>query len=153
MPVTIRRMRSENVERVEALFQEYMDIDTSRKEAILENLKREDSEILVAEVEGNVVGLGHQIFYIDPLHAGKCSNILFLYVAEPFRKQGIGMSLLRRMLDSAADRGVLEVHVSTRAENATAIRLYEKSGFEHAGPLFEYSPDRQTEVSSKVAST
>lgn len=153
MPPTIRRMHSEDVKKVEALFQEYLDIDTSRREAILENLKREDSEILVAEVEGNVVGLAHQIFYIDPLHAGRCSNILFLYVAKPFRKQGIGKSLLRKMLDSAADRGVLEVHVSTRAENATAIRLYEKSGFEHAGPLFEYNPDRQTEASSKASST
>lgn len=153
MPPTIRRMHSEDVEKVEALFQEYLDIDTSRREAILENLKREDSEILVAEVEGNIVGLTHQIFYVDPLHAGRCSNILFLYVAKPFRKQGIGKSLLRRMMDSAADRGVLEVHVSTRAENATAIRLYEKSGFEHAGPLFEYNPDRQTEASSKASST
>ncbi len=150
MPATIRRMRSEDVEEVEALFQEYMETDASRREAIIENLEREDSEILVTEVEGNVVGLAHQVFYIDPLHAGKCSNILFLYVAKPFRRQGIGKSLLKRMLDSATDRGVLEVHVSTRAENATAIRLYEESGFEHARPLFEYNLDRQTEASSKT---
>jgi len=152
MPATVRRMRSEEAEAVEALFQEYMGIDTSRREAILENLGREDSEILVAEAQGNVIGVGHQVFYIDPLHAGKCSNILFLYVAKPFRRQGIGKSLLKRMLDSATDRGVLEVHVSTRADNEAAIRLYKESGFEHAGPLFEFNPSKQTEASFETVS-
>jgi len=147
---TIRRMRPEDVEEVEALFQEYMEIRASRRETILVSLKREDSEIVVAEVEGKLIGLAHQVFYIDPLHAGQCSNILFLYVAKPFRRRGIGKLLLRKTLDSAADRSVLEVHVSTRAENVAAIGLYEKLGFEHAGPLFEYSPNQRTDTPPKA---
>jgi len=147
---TIRRMRPEDVEEVEALFQEYMEIRASRRETILVSLKREDSEIVVAEVEGKVIGLAHQVFYIDPLHAGQCSNILFLYVAKPFRRQGIGKLLLKKTLDSAVDRSVLEVHVSTRAENVAAIGLYEKLGFEHAGLLFEYSPNQRTDTSSEA---
>ena len=153
MQATIRRMRREDVEEVEALFQAYMEIRASRRKTILESLKREDSEILVAELEGKVIGLAHQIFYIDPLHAGQCSNILFLCVAEPFRRQGIGKLLLRKTLDSAIGRSVLEVHVSTRAENVAAIGLYKELGFEHAGPLFEYSPNEHTDAISKASSS
>ena len=153
MSAIIRSMHPDDIEEVESLYQEYMEIGTSRGKILLESLERKDSEVLVAEVGGRVVGMAHQVFYADPLHAGKCSNILFLYVAKPFRRQGIGESLLRRMLDNAADKGVLEVHVSTRAGNVAAVSLYEKSGFEHAGPLFERTPDAQADASSRTAST
>ena len=153
MSAIIRSMHPDDIEEVESLYQEYMEIGASRRKILLESLERKDSEVLVAEVGGSVAGVAHQVFYTDPLHAGKCSNILFLYVAKPFRRQGIGESLLRRMLDNAADNGVLEVHVSTRAGNVAAVSLYEKNGFEHAGPLFECTPDAQTDASSGTAST
>jgi len=153
MSAIIRGMRPDDVEEVEGLYREYMEIGASRRKTLLGSLEKKDSEVLVAEVGGSVVGVAHQVFYADPLHAGKCSNILFLYVAKPFRRQGMGQSLLRRMLDNAADKGVLEVHVSTRAGNVAAVSLYEKNGFEHAGPLFECTPDAQTDASSSTAST
>mgnify|MGYP001091980145 FL=1 len=140
MEVSIRRLRLNEVEKLEELYQEYMRIDESRHATIRESLGDEDSEIMVAEADGKLVGVSHQVFYEDPLHAGKCSNILFLYVTESFRRQGIGRSLLATAVKSARERGVLEVHVSTRADNKTAIKMYEEFGFECAGPLFECTP-------------
>jgi len=55
MLATIRRLRLDDVEEVEELYQEYMKMDISRRASILENLEKEDSEILVAEVEGKVI--------------------------------------------------------------------------------------------------
>jgi len=143
MEVSIRRLRLNEVEKLEKLYQEYMRIDESRHATICESFEDEDSQIMVAEADGKLVGMSHQIFYADPLHAGECSNILFLYVTESFRRQGIGTSLLARAVKSARERGVLEVHISTRAENKTAVKLYEEFGFECAGPLFECTPSGQ----------
>lgn len=143
MSVTIRRSNPHDVEQIEQLYQEYMRVDASRKEIIRCAMEVEDSLIRVAEAEGKVVGLIHQVFYVDPLHAGKCSTLLFLYVAEAFRRRGVGSLLLKAALKDAAEKGIIEVHVSTRAGNHTAIRLYERSGFEYAGPLFEHNPHEE----------
>lgn len=145
MTATIRKLHLNDMEGVEELYQEYMKAHVSRQASILRSMDSEESEILVAEIEGKIVGLVHQVFYIDPIHAGECSNILFLYVAKPFRKQGVGKSLLRKTLESAAERGVLEVHISARAENTAAINLYKRLGFQDTGPLMEFNPTiRQT---------
>jgi len=140
MQVAVRKMRSEEIEQVDQLYEQYLTIKASRASVLRKAVERDDSEMLVAEKQGNIVGVIHQVFYWDPLHNGRCSNILYLYVAEPFRRQKIGRLLLDSALRSAAERGVIEVHVSTRAENLPAIKLYEKARFEHAGPLFEYAP-------------
>lgn len=80
MSVIIRRLRPDEIEQAEPLYQEYMKLDVPRERTIRQSIERDDSEILVGEVQGKVVGLIHQVFYIDPLHAGVCSNILFLCV-------------------------------------------------------------------------
>lgn len=50
--------------------------------------------------------------------------------------------LLEKALASAARRSVREVHVSTRADNFAAMKLYDKFRFEYAGPLLECTPDK-----------
>jgi ribosomal protein S18 acetylase RimI-like enzyme len=145
MSVTIRRLSLDKIEQAEQLYQEYMKLNVPREQALRQSIERDDSEILVAETQGRVIGLIHQIFYIDPLHAGACSNILFLYVRELFRRQRVGSMLLEGALNSAARIGVREVHVSTRADNFAAMKLYEKFRFEHAGPLFECTPRKLDE--------
>jgi len=145
MSVTIRKLSPDKIEQREQLYQEYMKLNVPREQALRQSIERDDSEVLVGEVQGRVVGLIHQVFYIDPLHAGVCSNILFLCVREPFRRQRVGSLLLEGALNSAARKGVVEVHVSTRADNFPAIKLYEKFRFEHAGPLFECTPGKLDE--------
>lgn len=143
MQATIRKLRVEDIEQVNQLYGQYMPISASRALILRRAVERDDSEMLVAEKQGNIVGVLDQVFYSDPLHNGTCSNILFLYVAEPFRRQNVGRLLLDSALNSAAARGVIEVHVSTRAGNLAAIRLYENARFEYAGPLFECAPEKQ----------
>ena len=46
-----------------------------------------------------------------------------------YRGQGIGHRLLQACLDKAAGKGITRVTLEVRADNAAAIRLYEKAGF------------------------
>lgn len=140
MAIAIRRSNIGDIEQLEQLYQEYMRVDRSRMEALRSAIEGEGSLMRVAETEGRIVGLIHQIFYIDPLHAGECSSLLFLHFAETFRRRGVAGLLMKAALKDAAERGIIEVHVSTRADNHIAIKLYKNLGFEYAGPLFEHNP-------------
>ena len=145
MLVTIRMASPNDIEQMQLLYDEYMATDIQRDSTLRQAVADNNSEILVAEVQGNLVGLIHQTFYVDPLHAGVCSDLLFLYVSEAFRRQRIGSMLLEKALAGAARRSVREVHVSTRADNFAAMKLYDKFQFEYAGPLLECTPDKLTD--------
>ena len=56
-----------------------------------------------------------------------------LMIAEPFRGQGYGTAVLRKILEEAMTRGVARVGLSTSPENAAAIRVYERVGFRATG--------------------
>jgi ribosomal protein S18 acetylase RimI-like enzyme len=51
-----------------------------------------------------------------------------LMVDEPWRGRGLGEALLRRALSTFASRGMDTVELKVHADNAAAIRLYERVG-------------------------
>ena len=53
-----------------------------------------------------------------------------LFVAEPFRGQGIGSRLLQSIAQEAADRGYDEIRLDVIDTNGRARALYERRGFE-----------------------
>lgn len=88
----------------------------------------EDSQILVAEIEEEVVGfsLGKRMeppmkdaFYIDSL-----------FVKEAFRDKGIGTKLLQEMEKFAAEYGYKKIYIGAFTENIGAINLHKKLGFQ-----------------------
>lgn len=54
---------------------------------------------------------------------------LGLGVRKPWRQQGIGEALVLRVLDRARALGLRRIDLEVRADNASAIRLYERAGF------------------------
>ncbi|MBM1220367.1 GNAT family N-acetyltransferase [Ponticoccus sp. SC2-23] len=56
-----------------------------------------------------------------------------LFVAAPFRGQGIGSRLLQSIVQEAADRGYDEVRLDVIDTNSRARALYEQRGFEAVG--------------------
>jgi len=57
-------------------------------------------------------------------------GVVSLTVIEAYRRKGIGEKLLRALLCAgAAERGLAELWLSVRPDNAPALRLYEKLGF------------------------
>ena len=66
------------------------------------------------------------------------SGVLGMGVAASHRGQGLGSALLRATLEAASARGIKRVELVVRTDNAAAIRLYEKSGFECEGRLRDY---------------
>jgi putative acetyltransferase len=103
-------------------------VDFNRR--FLEQL-RADDHVLVAEVEGYVVGLAG--LHVQP---GKRRHVgsVGMAVRDDFHGRGIGRALLEALLDIADNYlGLLRVELEVLATNAPAIHLYETVGFVHEG--------------------
>jgi ribosomal-protein-alanine N-acetyltransferase len=86
-------------------------------------LRRADAILLVAEVDGVVVGAiaGE----LDATGGG----ISTLGVLPEARSRGVGRALATALLDRFSAAGVSRVTLGVRADNAIAIALYESLGF------------------------
>jgi ribosomal protein S18 acetylase RimI-like enzyme len=61
-------------------------------------------------------------------------------VKKEHRRKGIASKLIQQSLEHARRRNVVEVHVTTREDNTSAIRFYEAKAFRREGVLFEINP-------------
>lgn len=66
------------------------------------------------------------------------SAVLGMGVVAPFRGQGLGSRLLDATLEAAERAGLQRAELVVRADNAPAIALYRRFGFELEGTLRDY---------------
>ena len=99
-----------------------------RVNTLMQALKDPDYQLLLAEMDGEMVGFADQWIIHDFIHGGKLSYIQNLYVIPKHRKRGIGSQLLQEIIKRAKEEEVLEIHVVTEFENEPAINLYKKHG-------------------------
>jgi len=66
------------------------------------------------------------------------SGVLGMGVAASHRGLGVGSALLGATLAASAAKGLRRVELVVRADNAAAIRLYQRHGFELEGRLRAY---------------
>ncbi|MGD8565272.1 MAG: GNAT family N-acetyltransferase [Candidatus Bathyarchaeota archaeon] len=140
MKVTIRKARKEDIQVLEELFLEFSSWNLDRQKSLHKVIDDPNGILLVAEYNDQVVGFIHQVFFMDPLHAGHNSDITNLFVKEKFRRKGIASSLVQKALEDAKRRKVVEIHVTTRKNNLKAINFYQELGFKMEGLLFEKNP-------------
>lgn len=85
--------------------------------------------LVVARVEGIVVGMASAVHYIHPDKAPQLW-INEVGVATAHRRQGIGRRMVERLVQLASELGCTEVWVLTDADNVAANRLYASAGAE-----------------------
>jgi ribosomal protein S18 acetylase RimI-like enzyme len=71
--------------------------------------------------------------------SGRYGKIWVLIVSEGARGRGIAGKLLERCVSEASSRGTEALMVTVRTDNAPAIRVYERAGFEKVGECSESS--------------
>ena len=89
--------------------------------------------LLVAEVAGAVVG-NAGLHAAGAAHRRRHAMGLGIAVAQDHQRQGVGSALMAALID-AADRwlGCLRIELTVFVDNAAAIALYRKFGFELEG--------------------
>ena len=98
--------------------------------------------VLIAKVEDKIVG--GLTAYVLPGYQTKKSSI-FIYdlgVATSFQRQGIGKSLIDKLLDYAKNHQIQDVFVDTELEdNEDALAFYQKTGFDSQAKVVQYTYD------------
>jgi ribosomal-protein-alanine N-acetyltransferase len=73
---------------------------------------------------------GELLGYAGLMVSGSEADVQTIAVAPAGRHRGLGSQLVRALVDEAVRRGAASVLLEVRADNATAIRLYRRHGFE-----------------------
>lgn len=88
---------------------------------------------LVAERDGQILGLTHYLFHRSTTHVDAVCYLQDLFTAEAARGLGVGRALITAVYERAKAAGSPRVYWLTHETNATAMALYdrvaEKSGF------------------------
>jgi GNAT superfamily N-acetyltransferase len=96
-----------------------------------ELVKSNDAEVMVALVGDELVGSGYakktkSKSYVLPAYY---AYLGFMFVRADQRGKGINQGLTEALIGWAKSKGLSEIRLDVYAENASAIRAYEKSGF------------------------
>ena len=88
---------------------------------------------LVAEKNGQLLGLVHYIFHRSTIMIGPTCYLQDLFTAESARGQGIGRALIESVYERAKAAGSERVYWQTHETNHMGMKLYDKvaerSGF------------------------
>jgi GNAT superfamily N-acetyltransferase len=98
--------------------------------AAVEETRRQRGDVLVAEVDGDVVGVCQVIVFQHFQHAGGwCGEIESVHVRSDMRSRGIGAQLLHAAEDLARARGCYRIQLTSRNVREDAHRFYRTNGY------------------------
>lgn len=88
--------------------------------------------VFVAELDGELIASGYALEKEakDYLKHEKYAYLGFMYVKPEHRGKGVNQKILDALLDWAKRRNLTEIRLEVYSENASAIKAYEKAGFE-----------------------
>lgn len=98
---------------------------------LLELIRSEEAEVLVAVVDDQLVGSGYaKLLDAKPYQKYKKYAYLgFMYVKSAYRGRGINKLILERLISWAKKRNISEVRLQVYDENSIAKNAYHKVGF------------------------
>lgn len=122
----IRPMGKEDIFQVIAIEKQTFSEPWSR-DGFLQTMEKDENIYLVWDWDGDVIGY---CGLWGVLEEGQITNVA---VGDSYRRKGIGTSLLKHLIAAGREAGLTAFTLEVRESNESAIRLYEKLGFQKAG--------------------
>jgi GNAT superfamily N-acetyltransferase len=105
--------------------------DPAPYRAALAEIAQGPGAVLVAELDGQVVGVCQLIVFRHlQTRGGLCAEVESVHVHPDHRGRGIGGVLLRAAVQRARERGCYRVQLTSNNARPEAHRFYERLGFE-----------------------
>jgi len=124
-----------------SLFQEFAETsgDTSplTEAFVREYMTCPGSHILLAERDGQPIGVLSYSIQPDLYHAGPAALIEVLFVQGPVQGRGVGSALMADLFGRLARVGCVVVSVGAMPDNVRAIRFYRAHGLVDEAVLLE----------------
>jgi GNAT superfamily N-acetyltransferase len=106
--------------------------------AAVQETRRQRGDVLVAEEDGEVVGICQVIIFQHFQHAGGwCCELESVHVRDDRRSHGIGTRLLEAAEALARDRGCYRVQLTSRNVRVDAHRFYLANGYDQTSQGFK----------------
>jgi ribosomal protein S18 acetylase RimI-like enzyme len=109
------------------------DPDSAVRRSAEEILEREDTEVLIAECDGEVAGLACLLVLPRLGHATPEARLLDLVVSRDRRAYGVGRALVAMVGRRASSSGCHLLRLECGHQREGAKRFYERLGFESRG--------------------
>ena len=141
MPTSIVEERPDAPDALELIAEleahlEPLDPKASRHGYSVEQLLRQAVAFFVTRHAGRAAGCGGvQLF------GAEYGEVKRMYVRAEFRGLGLGERMLSRLAEYAGQHGVPVLRLETGIHQSSAIRLYERFGFQRIGPFGDYADD------------
>jgi len=98
--------------------------------AAVEETRRQRGDVLVAEVDGEVVGVLQVIIFQHFQHTGGwCAELESVHVRTDRRSRGIGAQMLAAAEELARERGCYRIQLTSRNVREDAHRFYLANGY------------------------
>jgi GNAT superfamily N-acetyltransferase len=95
-----------------------------------ENLANPDMLVLLAELDGSVIGHLTGGFYpASAMWTGPRAHLISMHVMAMWRGQHVGEQLVDHFRSWAKEKGAVQLRVTAYTANAGAIRFYQRHGF------------------------
>jgi RimJ/RimL family protein N-acetyltransferase len=106
---------------------------------------------LVAEAKDKIIA--HLICTVDHSYAiTRHIAVLGMSVSREYRNQGIGTEMMKEAIKWARGNGIVRLELEVYADNAPAVHLYKKFGFEVEGRKRKYAYQRGKYYDSLIMS-
>ncbi len=123
----------EDIARLFDLYRQFYECEPDLRAArdfITQRMEREESDIFVAVVDGDVCGFTQLYPSFCSVELLKIYILYDLYVDAPRRRTGVGAALMDRAAMWAKENGAGRIDLLTARDNFTGQRLYERKGYE-----------------------
>ena len=106
------------------------------KEKIEELIKTNDREIICIAYDNSfAIGYCSGLIVKSICYNTGRMDIELLFVREEYRRNNIGMALVKFMEQEAIKRNLLHFHILTSGNNNAALKLFEKLGYAVTGEI------------------
>ncbi|ROI01192.1 GNAT family N-acetyltransferase [Chryseobacterium sp. G0240] len=92
-----------------------------------------DATLIIAEEDNEIIGSGYALIKKAEKNYYKFEEYAylgFMYVKPEYRGKGVSKVVTDELINWAKSRGISEVRLDVYAQNESAIKAYEKAGFE-----------------------
>ncbi|MFZ4531830.1 MAG: ribosomal protein S18-alanine N-acetyltransferase [Alsobacter sp.] len=139
MSPVIRPAAPDDLDALETIENAVFQGDRLSRRAMRHHVGHRRNVLVVVERDGVILG-----YALVALRSGSALARLYSIALVPEASgTGLGARLLDAAEQAAADRGATAMRLEVRADNAAAIRLYERCGYRRFGILPSYYEDGQ----------